>query len=110
MEEQVVEILQAVQEVTPEIASQAVTYGRWVNIAWLGVLLIVIAIAIKVFFYCKKHLIDVDFVGPAIFSSFVITLALLAGLAIATDLIGSYIAPDYYAAEAVIRMFRLGVH
>jgi hypothetical protein len=66
IEEQVVEILQVIQAVTPEVAAQAVAYGRWVNGVWAIV--------------CATG-----------------------------DLVGSYIAPDYYAADAVLRMVGRGL-
>ena len=110
MEKQLIGILETVQEITPEIASQAVAYWRLVNVAWIGVALLIAAFAARICFWCKKHWGERDYIPPAIFFGFVFIISSMVVVNVTIDLIGSYIAPDYYAAKAVIHMFHLGVH
>lgn len=110
MEEQLVEILDAIQEVTPEIATQAVAYGRLVSSVWIAAGLIVAMLAATICCWCWKHWGERDYLGLAILSGCLFAISLLAIVCATGDLIGSYIAPDYYAAEAIVRLFRLGVH
>jgi len=107
MEEQVVEMLQAIQEVTPEVAAQAVVYGRWVNGVWavVGGLGVVIASFVSHWFWRHRH--DDDYVGPALGFGFMLVVCMLITVGATATLIGSYIAPDYYAADAVLHMVRV---
>jgi uncharacterized membrane protein len=107
MEEQIVEILQAVKEVTPEVAAQAVAYGRWCNVCWLVFALIGGLLAALVARLCYKNWDWNAYVPPAIISGIVLAICSLIGVCSTGDLIGSYIAPDYFAVEAVIDMFKV---
>jgi len=108
MEDQVVEIMQAIQEVTPEVAAQAVAYGRWCNVCWMFFALILGLVAAKAARYCVVQWDGGDYVGPAIASGVVLAVALLISVCATGDLIGSYIAPDYFAVDAVLDMVRTG--
>ena len=107
MEDQVVEILRAVQEVTPEIASQAVSYGRWCNVCWIAFALVVSFLASRAIRLCCKHWDEHDYVVPAIISGIVLAICALIGICSMGDLVGSFIAPDYFAAEAIIDMLKV---
>jgi len=107
MEEQVVEILQAVRTVTPEVAAQAVAYGRWCNGVWAAVGGLGVVIASLVCRWLWRHWDEGEFDAPAIFFGFMLTICSLITICATGDLIGSYIAPDYYAADAVLRMVRI---
>ena len=108
MEDQVVEMLQAIQEVTPEVAAQAVAYGRWCNVCWMLFALVGGFIAAKAARYCQDHWDGGDYVGPAICSGVILAICLLISVCAVGDLIGSYIAPDYFAVDAVLDMVRGG--
>jgi len=110
MEDQVVEIMQAIQEVTPEVAAQAVAYGRWCNICWMLFALVGGFLAARAARYCQSHWNDAgsDYVGPAICSGVVLAICWLISVCAVGDLIGSYIAPDYFAVDAVLDMVRTG--
>ncbi len=110
MEEQLVGILEAVKEATPEVAAQAVAYGRWCNVCWLVSAIIGSWFAARACNFCHTHWDEKDYVGHAILAGVVLAICLLISVCSIGNLIGSYIAPDYFAADAVIRLFRLGVH
>ena len=107
MEEQIVEILQAVKEVTPEVAAQAVAYGRWCNVCWMAFALIGGLLAALVARLCYKNWDRDCCVVPANISGVVLAISLLMTISNVGDLIGSYIAPDYFAVEAIIDMFKV---
>jgi len=109
MEEQVVGILEAVQEATPEIAAQAVACERLMNSVWIMVGLVGITVGSTVYRWLWKHWDEKDYLSPAILFGFILGFSLLATTCATGDLIGSYIAPDYYAAEAVVRLLRGGL-
>jgi len=109
MEEQVVEMLQAIQNVTPEVAAQAVAYGRWVNGMWAAAGGLGTVIASLVCRWLWRHWDDA-YLGPAIVFGFMLAICSLITVCATGDLVGSYIAPDYYAAEAVVRLLKIGVH
>lgn len=107
MEEQIVEILQAVKEVTPEIAAQAVAYGRWCDVCWMAVSLVVGFASARVGLLCCKHWDEHDYVVPAFITSCILAVSSLVWICSFGDLIGSFIAPDYFAAEAIIDMLKV---
>lgn len=107
MEEQVVAMMQAIQAITPEVAAQAVAYERWVNGVWAIVGFIGVVVS---WLLCRRFWdgLDWDDSWPAIVFGFVMAFALLVTVCATGDLVGSYIAPDYYAADAVLKMVRGG--
>ena len=107
MEEQVVEMMQAIQTMTPEVAAQAVAYGRWVNGVWAFIGLIVAVISSIVCRWLWKKEVG-DYLGPFLCFCFVLIIAIAIVFGTIGDLVGSYIAPDYYAADAVLKMVRGG--
>ena len=107
MEEQIVEILRAVKEVTPEVAAQAVAYGRWCNVCWMVFALVLSVVAAFVARICYKEWDGDTCVGPAVISGLVLAICAVIGICSTGDLIGSYIAPDYFAVEAIIHMLKV---
>ncbi len=107
MEDQVVEILRAVREVTPEVAAQAVAYGRWCNVCWMVAAILTGTAAAVVARVCYKNWDGDACVPPAIISGVVLAICLLISICSTGDLIGSYIAPDYFAVEAIIDMLKV---
>jgi hypothetical protein len=107
MEDQVVEMMQAIQTMTPEVAAQAVAYGRWINGVWALVGLIGAVIASVMCIWLWKRGTGY-WIGPFVCACFVLVLAMVITVSTIGNLVGSYIAPDYYAADAVIKMVRGG--
>lgn len=110
MEDQIVKILQAVQEVTPEIASQAIVYGQWCNVCWIVFAIILGLAAALVARFCRTQLNNstgMDCVLLAIAYGITLMICLLISVCNIGNLVGSYIAPDYYAVQAIIDMFKV---
>lgn len=112
-DEQADAILEAIRNVTPEVAEQAVAYYRAVEIGWLGIIGSVMLAALII---CFKHWLVArregwDDCGTitghgiiVIISGIVAGIALLICACIAGDLACIFYAPDYYAAECLIEL------
>jgi len=102
-------ILQDLQEVTPEVAAQAVAYWRMVDAIWLGILGTVVLICTVLTLWAlrmgKMRSYNRDgYDTTAIISGIVGALALLVGCVVAIDLVKTYVATDYYAAQCILSL------
>ncbi len=109
-DKQVGAILEAIREVSPEVAEQAVMHYRIVDSVWLVVLLTVVGVLVGVFSWHVKRWGDGDGyqVGATISAIFACVFFAVC-VAISTDLATTYYAPDYYAAECMIQLAKSGL-
>lgn len=109
-DQQVGEILQAIQDVTPEVIKQAMAYSHFVNEVWLGIFGVVEIVLAIVFCRCLsivKRNGWFDKEGPVltiVLSGYIIVICLIGSAACVNDLVKLSIAPDYYAAECVAKL------
>jgi hypothetical protein len=106
-DKQVGAILEAIREVSPEVAEQAVIHCRIVGSVWLAVLLSVVGVLVAAFCWYAKRWDESDGhqVGAVITAIFA-CLFFAVCVNISTDLASAYYAPDYYAAECMIELAR----
>ena len=99
-------ILDAIREVTPGVAEQAVAYWQVVDMVWLGIFgtVMLISTIIAVWWWFREGC-GGDLVWTVI-GSIVACVALFICTCLACDLAKTYYAPDYYAAECMIDLSR----
>ena len=111
-DKQVGTILESIQAVTPEVAEEAVMYYQVMNSAWLVILVVVVVVAALTCRWCwkKAKTISYDNEGPCLFGAAIAGWVGIAALgtcmAVATDLVHSFIAPQHYAAECIMELGR----
>jgi uncharacterized membrane protein YgdD (TMEM256/DUF423 family) len=109
-DKQVGTILESIQAVTPEVAEEAVMYYRVMNSAWLVILVVVILVAGFLLRLCMKKAPCFDYATEGIWplgtllSGLVVFFGSLACIALANDLVHSFIAPQHYAAECIMEL------
>ena len=112
-------ILEAIRDVTPEVAEQAVAYYRAVEIGWLvglgSLVLIALIVGVRSYLHVRRdgwednrHTMT-NHGYCAIISGIVAGILLLICVTIASDLACIVYAPDYYAADCVVELGRKAV-
>ena len=106
-DKQVGEILEAIQDITPEVVAQAVAYSQVMNSVWLWIFfgagvsfLIAFCRSLSIWKrYGKETYALIVFL-----SGCGMAFCFVGSAACANDLIKLSIAPDYYAAECIARL------
>jgi hypothetical protein len=113
------QILEAIQTITPEVAEQAVAYYRFTDMVWFVIWAMIAVVAAKIGGRCLTVVLrDGWYVYDTITGSGVATIvsACVSGIAwlvcvgLACDLVATYIAPDYYAADCMVDLVRKVLH
>jgi len=111
-------ILEAIREVTPEVAEQAVGYYQAIEIGWLVALgtvaLITLIVGVRSYLVVRqKGWMDYPNMTNhgvcVVISGIVGGIILLVCGGIASDLVCTFVAPDYYAAECVVELGRKAI-
>ena len=106
-DKQVGAILEAIREVSPQVVEQAVTYCRILNSVWLVVLLLLVGALIGMCRWCaKRRAGDDGYITGAIVSAILACVFFAGCISVSMDLVKTYYAPDYYAAECMIELAR----
>ena len=109
-DKQVGAILEAIRDVSPEVIEQAVMYHRICYSVWLVVLIPFIGVLIWLARYCAKRWDESDgYSISAVILGIVVFGFSVGYIGTACRLAKTYYAPDYFAAECMIKLGRAGL-
>jgi hypothetical protein len=101
------------QAVAPEVAEQAVLYNRFLMVAWAVIMVLVVMLAGVMLRYYRKqwgaadHYENCDgYAAGAYISGVVGGGACFIFTILVVNLVSTYIAPDYYAADCMVELGR----
>lgn len=109
-DQQIGEILKAIQDVTPKVIEQAVVYHQFVSEMWLGIFF---GVGLALTVVLCRYLLVVrkagwfDKEGPVliiVLSGLGIVFCLMGSVVCIDDLVKMTVAPDYYAMECLAKL------
>ncbi len=103
-DEQIGSILETIQASAPELSAQAVAYYRVADIGWLAFTVPLTGILLTFCYRWAKEWGESDYETGAVLSGLFALASFIVSLALAGDLVKSYVATDYYAAECIARL------